>query len=95
MARLQEGKGFDEFIKQDLLPAVKVDHSWVPFSQQKVSNIKASEFCAMQKQMSSFMRTCDKLEMTLHAYVWTDPWERHWLGAIAAQLMRLRCVRVD
>ena len=21
--------------------------------------------------------------MTLHADVWTDPWERHWLGAIA------------
>ena len=28
---LQEGTGFDEFIKQDLLPAVKAVHSWVPF----------------------------------------------------------------
>ena len=86
MACLQEGKGFDEFIKQDLVSAVKADHFWVPFSHQKVSNIKASEFRAMQKQMSSFMRTCDKLEMTLHADVWTDPWERNWLGAIAARV---------
>ena len=28
---LQQGTGFDEFIKQDLLPAVKAVHSWVPF----------------------------------------------------------------
>ena len=78
MACLQEGEGFYEFIKQDLVSAVKADHFWVPFSHQKVSNIKASEFRAMQKQMSSFMRTCDKLEMTLHADVWTDPWELAW-----------------
>ena len=70
MARLQAGNGFDEFIKQDLLPAVKADHSWVSFSHQKVSNIKVSEFCAMQQHMSSFMRTCDKLERMLHADVW-------------------------
>jgi len=28
---LQQGTGFYEFIKQDLLPAVKAVHSWVPF----------------------------------------------------------------
>ena len=38
---LQEGTGFDEFITQDLLPAVKAVHSWVPLPHQKVSNIKA------------------------------------------------------
>ena len=41
---LQEGTGFDEFIKQDLLPAVKAVHSGVPLSHQKVSNINASVF---------------------------------------------------
>ena len=57
---LQEGTGFDEVIKQDLLPAVKAVHSWVPFSHQKLSNIKAFDFGAMQQQMSSQMKTCDK-----------------------------------
>ena len=64
-------------IKQDVLPAVNVVHSWVPPSHQKVSNIKASDLRAMQQQMYSQMRNCDKLVMTLHADVWTDPWERH------------------
>ena len=52
----------------------------------------------MQQQISSFMKTCDKLEMTLNADVWTDPWERHWFGAIAQvqnEMMRLGCVRVE
>ena len=75
---MQAGKCFDEFIKQDLFPAVKVVHCGVPFSHKKVSNISASEFGAMQQQISSFMKTCDKFEMTLHADVWADPWERHW-----------------
>jgi len=81
-----------------LLPVVKAVHSGVPFSHQKVSNINASEFGAMQQQMSSFMKTCDKLEMTLHVDVWTDPWERHWFGAIVQLqngLMKLACVRVE
>ena len=60
VARLQEGKSFDELMKQDLFPAVKAVHSGVPLSHQKVSNINASEFCAMQQQMFSFMRTYDK-----------------------------------
>ena len=64
-------------IKQDLLPAVNVVFSWVPLLHQKVSNIKASDLRAMQQQMYSQMKNCDKLVMTLHADVWTDPWERH------------------
>jgi hypothetical protein len=59
VACLQEGNGFDEFINHDLVPAVKADHSWVPLSHQKVSNIKASDFRTTQQQMSSQMKTCD------------------------------------
>ena len=30
--------------------------------------------------------SADKGEVVIHADVWTDPWERHWLGAIAERL---------
>ena len=59
---------------------MKAAHSSELHLHQKLNNIKASALRVVQQQM---LKTCDKLEMTLHVDVWADPWQRHWLGAIA------------
>ena len=36
--------------------------------------------------MSTQMKDKDNNEITVHADVWSDLWDRHWLGAIAERL---------